>query len=70
MFADAFCLRRRASNIASIVGETGEGKELALFSLIGVAGREELQPDNGGSEFKSLETVLFSGLLVKMFDMM
>jgi hypothetical protein len=30
-------------NIALIVGETGEGKELALFSLIGVAGREELR---------------------------
>jgi hypothetical protein len=48
----------------------GEGKELALFSLTGVVGREELRQDNGGSELKSLETVLFSGLLIKMFDMM
>jgi hypothetical protein len=48
----------------------GEGKELVLFSLIGVAGREELRQDNGSSELKSLETVLFSGLLIKMFDMM
>jgi hypothetical protein len=53
-----------------IVGETGEGKELVLFSLTGVAGREELRQDNGSSELKSLETVLFSGLLIKMFDMM
>jgi hypothetical protein len=30
-------------NIALIVGEMGEGKELALFSLISVAGREELR---------------------------
>jgi hypothetical protein len=30
-------------NIALIVSKTGEGKELALFFLISIAGREELR---------------------------